>query len=123
MGWTSYRTNDSFMEVFKSEYRQWHQPDSEHLVRQSVEMKVSPHDWDEGTDSESEIWSAIEWKGKGIYAHVLLMSKRDGEVYFKGMDETVGPYSKTRCPDEIFNLLTPLPEDIEGYSKDWRARR
>ncbi len=123
MGWTSYKTKDTFMEVFHHEYGEWLQPSSENRILKSVEMKIPEPHMDDQNEEESEIFSAIQYNGN-IYAHVLLINRKDGEVYFKGMDEFSGPYTKRLCPKEILSLLSPLSKfENEYHAKEWRKRQ
>lgn len=51
---------------------------------------------------------------------VALTSMKDGEFYYKEMEETQGPY-ECKCPMGILKMLSPLKDD-EEWAKAWRDR-
>lgn len=127
MGWTGFKTNKSFLEVFKSEYREWFEnPYAKTHIVLSIVTEIEP----EGDCVEAaEIFSAVQQHhpdGDYIYGHVLLINRtNDGEVLYKGMHEMVGPYTLNKCPQEVLMLLSSsdIIDQREGYttfSKDWR---
>lgn len=128
MGWTGIKTRDSLMEVFKSEYGSMMFPGSEHEFIKSVPVTVPQRLYDEDMIEEMEIYSAVRTKGI-VYAHTLMIKRtKEGEVLYKGQDETVGPYMLSKCPKEIMDLLSPI-EKLQGvlgnceYAKKWRAKQ
>jgi hypothetical protein len=122
MGWTGINTRDSFMDVFKREYAQWFYGQNPKLIK-TIEVPTPNDELDDGSDAESEIFSAINDNGV-IFGHVLLMKKCNNEVLYKGMDETNGPYTKAKCPKEILSLLSPVEKfEYQGYANKWRERQ
>lgn len=53
-----------------------------------------------------------------VFGLVLLTERRDGMVYTKPIDETMGP-CEDMCPARILDLLTDTDSE---YANQWRAR-
>ena len=53
-----------------------------------------------------------------VTAAVVKTKRRNGELAFKAMDETMGP-CEANCPVSILRLLTPTDSK---YANDWRQR-
>lgn len=64
-------------------------------------------------------YAAIKKVNTGdIFGHVTLTSVKDGELWCKDMDETMGPCAY-ECPITILKLLTPTDNE---YANGWRQK-
>ena len=117
MGWTSFKTQDSFKEVFLKEinsdgyevllFNIVHEPPLNYNVEEAV------------------IYAAVRHPNGYVFGLVTKFQRdKEGEVYFKFMDESVGPYNYDISP-EVFKLLSPIEEIFEDgseYAKNWRKK-
>lgn len=112
MGWTSYQSNLSFEEELKAEFG---------TGGYEVLDYNFTNDHHSGTFKESKVAYAAVQHPKGyVFGLVVLFGREDGEVYYKDMDESVGP-SYYRMEKRVYDLLTEIPEQGE-YSKNWRKK-
>jgi len=117
MGWTGFKTNDSFAQIFEHEFNQ---PGFDVIKYAEIKMPTENDDEIE----HSEIYAAVKKLNNYIFGLVVIFKRYDnGEVLYKDMDESVGPYNN-KCPENILNLLSPLNENsYTSYAKLWRERQ
>lgn len=122
MGWTGINTSKTFEEVFNDEFGNY-QPSFE--VIKHVELQIPTHLRDDKKVEESEFFCCFKHKGQGYkFAVVILFARKDKEVLWKEMEESMGPYSKMKCPKEILDILSPIESlPYPGYAKEWRKRQ
>ena len=115
MGWTSITSTKSFEEVFQQEF-------ASHKVIKSVfkHHTLVPEDIDQAADQ----YVVFEHKDGYKFICVILWQRQHNEVYWKDMDESMGPYSSTKCPKEILEAASPIEElPYVGYAKEWREKQ
>ncbi len=122
MGWTGINTSKTFEEVFQEEFCGYQ---SNFEVIKHVELKIPKHHRDDEKIEESEFFCCFKNKEKGYkFAVVILFARNGKEVLWNEMDESMGPYSKLKCPKEILDILSPIEQlDYPGYAKEWRERQ
>jgi hypothetical protein len=116
MGWNGINTNKSFDEVFRDEFATLLYNGS---IRRYIEVHVDPP-YDTGTDDESEFFLAV-YRQDYMGCDVILFKRCDGNVLYKIMSDTEGPYTINKCPKEILELLSPTDKyGFVGYADTWR---
>lgn len=55
-----------------------------------------------------------------IFALIILTERRNGEFFYKIMDETSGPYHTAKCPQSILKLLSPTENEC---ALNWRKKQ
>jgi hypothetical protein len=114
MGWTTMSMNRPVKEWFK-EY--WESP---------IEGKQVCELIDSGLVNYTELYGAIKIIETGdVFCATFLVSFSPKSVFnfsYKSMTESVGPYM-VNCPKRIFDLLTPLVNDENGWAKEWREKQ
>ena len=119
MGWTGIDTKKSLEDVFKQEFAEQMPRFKKYII-----LQVTGENMDDGLDEEAEVFIAFEPRPNEVCAVVILMHREGNEVRYKDMDESMGPYSKHKCPKEIMELLSPVESlKYNTYSKEWRARQ
>jgi predicted transport protein len=120
MGWTGIPTKRSIEEISKQEFATY-----ENQIVKNIILDVPKEQWDEFQCEEKEQYIAFRNSNNNIICIVVLWQKMHNEVLYKTMDESSGPYTKTKCPKEIMDVLTPVEKlgGYAGYSKEWRARQ
>ena len=69
-------------------------------------------------EDNNVIYALIRHPEGYLFLLVVLVDIVDNEIYWKEVDETMGP-SESRCPIEYIKLL---PDTKSEYSKAWRER-
>lgn len=114
MGWTSYRTGDTFEEVIRNEIAQY-----PYVVRK---VHVHMRDAEDDHMSDAEVYAAVQHPKGHTFALVVIIFDvmEDGrrEVYYKDMDESMEPFYYN-CPAEIINMLSPTDNE---HAKTWRLK-
>ena len=109
MGWTSYFTvNPTKSEMDK--YYNWEDEGQKVEVLKSAMVG-------------SVYYAAVRVTDKRtldtvVTAAVVKTKRRNGELSYKAMDETMGP-CEANCPGSILKLLTPTDSQ---YANDWRRK-
>lgn len=112
MGWTGIKTDQSFKQVFESEFSDLN------VLKYYFHTEYPDTDCQE----QSTLYAAVKSSNNAIvFALVVLFKRYDNEVLFKVMDETVGPYYYD-CPKDIIDMLTPTEDFDSGYAKEWRIK-
>ena len=113
MGWTSITTQKSFKDVFKNEFSY---------------LEVIKSVFIEANDEDTVQFLTVKHFKGFKFVMVILWQKRDGEVYWKVMDETMGPNTYgIKCPKYIIEAADTI-EVLEsygchvGYTAQWRER-
>lgn len=89
----------------------------ERVVDHSVRTELA----DNGRTTRYVVFVAYSTPMVGTMAVVGFVEQRDGYVWTKIMDETVGPCHDKPCPKKIMRLLSPC--NPGGYSAGWRVRQ
>lgn len=121
MGWTGIKTRRSLEEVFKDEFAS--QLYGNIIVKYSI-VNIPKSLYDDYVTEQSEIYCAWKCNNGAIACVTIIIERINDEVLYKVQDDTVGPYTLTKCPKEILNLLSPFDKyDYIGYAKEWRERQ
>ena len=114
MGWTSYRTGDTFEEAIRNDIAQY-----PYVVR-----KVHVHSRQAEDDhmNDAEVYAAVQHPKGHTFGLVVIMfdvmENERRELYYKDMDESMEPFYYN-CPTEIINMLSPTENE---HAKRWRLK-
>jgi len=120
MGWTSYKSSKPFEIEFQGEFSR----DGYQILAFNEVAQPSPTQGNDGVE-RSEIYAAIRHP-KGYVFGLVVLFERDAEgmLYYKDMDESVGP-NYYEASEEVMNALSKPEEfpngDISDYAKNWRS--
>lgn len=106
MGWTSFRMREPVKEWFK---REWETGGNYEVVDSALVQR-------------NTLYGAIKKKETGEIFCAVFLVRWSRDVYnfsYKDMTEWAGP-GAIDCPEKIFNLLTPLTGDDNGWAAEWR---
>lgn len=119
MGSTGLITKKPLIDVFNEEFEYLHYKQN---ILATVLVPIDATWRDDDCDEEAEIYTALKTT-EGVLCMVTLIGRYDKEVIYKSMLETDGPFTKTRCPKEVADLLTSLNKIEEhGYAGLFRKR-
>lgn len=119
MGSTGITTKKSFDDVFREEFGT---ELYNMTIRRYHEMKVPPP-FETGVTEESEFFLATYRDGY-IGCDVIIFKRYIHEVVYKIMSDTEGPYTVTKCPEDIMKLLSPIEEyGYVGHADEFRKRQ
>ena len=94
----------------------------DNLLRERVlDASVKTEKADDGRTTRHVVFIAYETPMIGTIAVVGFVEQRDGLIWVKAMDESVGPYHSMPCPKKIMKRLSPY--DPGGYATAWRKRQ
>lgn len=120
MGWTGINTNKSIEQVYENEFIEWR---INQKIIKSAFIQVPGNKKNDPESIEQEQYLAVRTDDGTIVCVVILWKQYDGEVLYKVMDESMGPYTKTKAPKDVLQTLSPLSKlKHPGYAKEFRER-
>ena len=119
MGWTSFATDKTFEEVFKDEFNGLYQKVLAFNKTFEVHSGIDYDSDGNATCDHCVIYAAVEHE-ECVFGLVVLFTKRDGDIYYKEMDESMEPFFY-KMSEGVFSYLTDIP-DQSKRSKTWRRK-
>jgi hypothetical protein len=109
MGWTSFRLKEPVKNWFKN---QWESTDGYKVLDSALAQRTT-------------LYAAIQKIETGEVFCAVYLIRWSNEYFnfcYKDMTEHSGP-CESKCPQRIFDLLTPLSDDENNnYAREWRKR-
>lgn len=117
MGWTSFESSSPFNLILVQEFNK----DGYEVVEYN-EIRVQ--DPDPEFIEAAEMYAAVKHPKGYVFGLVVLFKRNtDGEIFYKDMDESVGPHYYD-ASEKVLNALSDhkdFPYEASQYSKDWRS--